>query len=85
MAKQNLEQSGPFIGMAGLAVAFFLYAYAAIARPSWLHSALMPLAWLVFLALGAAWFTRHPYRVLVLPVLAIVLWFALMLGFGPDA
>lgn len=85
MAKQDLEQSGSFIGMAGLAVAFFLYAYAAIALPSWLHSALMPLAWLVSLVLGVAWFTRHPYRVLVLSVLAVGLWFALLLGFGAAA
>ncbi len=71
--------------MGGLAVALFLYGYSAIALPSWLHTAIMPLAWLVLFALGAAWFGRHPYRVLVLPVVAIALWFALMLGPGPHA
>jgi hypothetical protein len=85
MAKTNVEESGPFIGMIGLVVALFLYGYSAIALPSWLHSLVMPLAWLVLFVLGAAWFTKHPYRMLVLPVIAIVLWFALMLGFGPHA
>ncbi len=85
MASHNLDQSGPFIGVGGMAVALFLYGYSAIALPSWLHSALMPLAWLAFTLLAMAWFTRHPGRVLVLPVLAIGLWFALMLGLGPNA
>ncbi len=81
----NLDQSGPFIGMAGLAVALFLYGYSALALPSWLHSAVMPVAWLVLFVLGAVWFARHPYRVLLLPVVAIGLWFGLMLGLGPHA
>ena len=80
MPKHNFEQSGPFIGMGGLAVALFLYGYSAIALPSWLHSAVMPLLWLVLFGLGIAWFTRRPVWVMALPVVAVGAWFALMLG-----
>jgi hypothetical protein len=85
MTKMNLEESGPFIGFSGLVVALFLYGYTAIALPSWLHSVVMPLVWLVLFVLGARWFTRHPRRTLVLPVVAVAVWFALMLGLGPNA
>lgn len=77
--KLNLEQSGSWIGMSGIAVALFLYGYSAFALPGWVNSALLPLVWLVFFALGCAWFVRHPYRVLTLPVLAIGVWFAAIL------
>lgn len=80
MANHNLEQSGPFIGISGLVVALFLYGYSAIALPGWLHSALMPLLWLVLFVLGLRWFTRRPVWVMALPVVAIGAWFALMLG-----
>jgi hypothetical protein len=77
--KQNLEQSGPFIGVGGLAVALFLYGYSAIALPSIVNSLLLPLFWLVLFVLATRWFTRHPVRVVWLPVVAIVVWFAVML------
>ena len=75
----NLEQSGSWIGMTGMATAMFLYGYSAIALPSWVHSVLLPLVWLVLFALACRWFLHHPYRVLVLPVVTIALWFAVML------
>jgi G:T-mismatch repair DNA endonuclease (very short patch repair protein) len=65
--------------MSGLTVGLFLYGYTAVALPGWVDSVLLPLAWLVFFVLGCAWFLRHPYRVLVLPVLAIALWFLVVL------
>ena len=80
MPKHNFEQSGPFIGMGGLAVALFLYGYSAIALPGWLHSVVMPLLWLVLFVLGIRWFSSRPVWVMVLPVVAVVAWFALMLG-----
>ena len=80
MAAQNLRQSGPFIGIGGLAVAAFLYGYSAIALPGWLHSLVMPLIWLVLFVLATRWFTTRPIAVMVLPVVAIALWFALLLG-----
>ncbi len=77
--KHNLEQSGPFIGIGGLAVAAFLFGYSAIALPSLVNSVLLPLLWLVLFVLATRWFTRHPVRVLWLPVVAVATWFAAML------
>jgi hypothetical protein len=77
--KHNLEQSGPFIGVGGLAVALFLYGYSAIALPSITNSLLLPLFWLVLFVIATRWFTTHPVRVVWLPVVAIAAWFAVML------
>jgi hypothetical protein len=77
--KPNLEQSGPFIGVGGLAVALFLYGYSAIAAPSIVNTALLPLFWLALFVLATRWFTRRPVHVIWLPVVAIVVWFAVML------
>ena len=77
--KRDLERSGPFIGIGGLAVAAFLYGYSALALPSVLHSIVLPLVWLAFFALGCAWFTRRPVAMVVLPALAVVVWFAVLL------
>ena len=77
--KHNLEQSGPFIGVGGLAVALFLYGYSAIAAPSIVNSVLLPLFWLALFVVASVWFTRHPVRVIWLPVIAVVVWFAAML------
>lgn len=76
----NLRQSGPFIGMAGMATTLFLYAYSAIAQRDALSLVVLPLTWLVLFVLGVVWFTDHPYRVLALPFVATVVWFAAMLG-----
>ncbi len=77
--RHDFAQSGPFIGIGGLAVAAFLYGYSAIALPSLLTRALLPLCWIVLFVLACAWFSKHPYRVMSLPVLAIAVWLAAML------
>ncbi len=66
-------------------VALFLYGYTAIALPSWLHTLVMPVVWLLLFALSCAWFTRRPKADMVLPVVAVALWFAVVLGFGAAA
>jgi len=78
--KHNLEQSGPFIGVGGLAVAAFLYGYSAFALPGLVNSVLLPLLWLVLLVIATRWFTRHPVWTVALPVVAVVVWFAVMLS-----
>jgi len=83
--RHDFEKSGGFIGVGGMFVALFLYGYAAIALPSWLHTLVMPVAWLVMFALSCAWFTRRPKADAWLPVIAIALWFAAMIGLGPTA
>ena len=85
MATREQAPASSFIGLGGLAVAVFLYGYSAIALPSWLHSLLMPVLWLVLFLLACAWFTPHPRRLPVLAAIAVVGWFALMIGLGPTA
>lgn len=75
----NLQQSGPFIGMAGMATTFFLYAWSAIVVRDVVSLVVLPLFWLLLLVLSTRWFTTHPYRVLALPLVAAVAWFAAML------
>ena len=82
MARNDLRQTGPFIGIGGVVVVAFLYAYVAIAFVNVLHSVVMPLLWLAIFVLACRWFTRRPRAVVVLPLVAALLWFALLLTFG---
>lgn len=75
----NLEQSGPFIGVGGMATTLFLYGYSAIVLPDPVTVVVLPLVWIVLFALSLAWFTRHPYRAVALPFLATAVWFVAML------
>lgn len=77
--KLNLEQSGSWIGMSGMAVALFLYAYSAVVVADIVTIVVLPLIWIVLFVLGCRWFMTHPHRVLVLPVVAVAAWFAAML------
>ena len=70
---------GPFIAAGGMAVAFFLYAYSAIARPSWVHSLVLPLVWLALLVVCLRWFSRRPRASVALPAVAVAVWFAAVL------
>ena len=78
--KLNLKQSGSWIGMSGIAVAFFLYGYSAFVLRDVLSVVILPLIWIVIFALGCAWFMKYPYRVLLLPVVVIGVWFTAMLS-----
>ena len=80
--QRKRAEPGPFIAFGGLAVAAFLYGYSAIALPSVLHSVVLPLFWLVLVVLAGAWSARHPRGVVVLPAIAIVVWFAVLLSLG---
>ena len=63
----------PYVGMAGLASAFLLYAASGLAAPWWGALGMM-LVWMGFFALGLIWWDRHPVRLVLLPVAAFVLW-----------
>ena len=65
----------PFVGMIGMAAAFFLYAASGLLVPLWALVGLM-FVWLVLFATACRWWTPHPRRVLLLPVVAVVFWFA---------
>lgn len=71
----------PFIGMAGMACAFFLYAASGLVAPWWGVVGLL-LLWLVLFVIAIRWWTPHPVRVAVLPVLTIGLWFAVVTAGG---
>jgi len=75
----NLERSGPFIGVAGMAATFFLYAWSALVVRDVLTLVVLPLAWLVLFVLTTRWFTRHPYRALATPFVSAAVWFAAIL------
>lgn len=75
----NLRQSGPFIGIGGMATTLFLYVWSALVVSDVMTIVVLPLVWLVLFVLSLAWFTKYPYRVLALPFIAAAVWFATML------
>ncbi len=74
----DLQRSGPWIGLGGMATTLFLYAWSAIVLPQVVTLVFLPSVWLLLLALTIAWLTRHPYRVLALPFVAAAVWFVAM-------
>jgi hypothetical protein len=71
----------PFVGMAGMAVAFFLYAASGLVAPWWGVAVLM-FVWLALFVRGLRWWSTHPVRLLLLPVAAIVFWFLVLSAGG---
>jgi len=74
------SRPAPWVGLAGLAATGFLYGYTAVVTPGWVTSLLLPLLWVGLVALGVRWFLRRPGWVPLLPVLAVVVWFAAVLA-----
>jgi hypothetical protein len=60
--------------MAGLAVAFFLYAASGLVAPVWALTALM-FVWLSLFVNACRWWTPHPRRLPLLAVAAVLIWF----------
>lgn len=77
----NATSPWPFIGMGGLACAFFLYAASGLLAPWWAVVALLVL-WALMLLLAILWWTPHPRRLVGLAVFAIVFWFVTMVAGG---
>ena len=73
--RQVAASPWPFVGMAAMACAFFLYAASALFLPWWAVVLLLG-AWVVLLVVACAWWTPHPRRVPGVAVLALVLWVA---------
>lgn len=71
----------PFVGMAGMAGAFFVYAASGLLAPWWAVALLLVL-WLVLFVVACSWFTPHPKRVAVIPVVAFALWFCIIVAGG---
>ena len=71
----------PFVGMALMACAFFLYAASGLVAPWWGVAGLL-VVWLALFVLACRWWTPHPRRLPGVGVLAIVLWFGLVTAGG---
>ena len=71
----------PFVGMALMAAAFFLYAVSGLVAPAWAVVALL-VVWVLLFLLCVAWWTPHPKRLPFVAVAAIVLWFAALVSGG---
>ena len=71
----------PFVGMAGMACAFFLYAASGLVAPAW-AVVLLLLVWAMLLVVACAWWTPHPGRLPFVAVFAVVLWFAAVTAGG---
>lgn len=64
----------PFVGMAGMACAFFLYAASVLLAPWWAVIVLLAI-WAGLLLVACAWWTLHPRWVPGVAVFATVFWF----------
>lgn len=64
----------PFVGMALMISAGFLYGASALVAPWW-AVVLLVLVWLALLGLCTAWWTPHPRRLVPVAVGSMVLWF----------
>jgi hypothetical protein len=73
----------PFVGMAGMACAFFLYAASVLFAPWW-AVVLLVLVWVALFVVACAWWTPHPRWVPGVAVVAIALWagYVALLGAG---
>ena len=77
MPKLQKASPWPFIGMAGMASALFLYVMGAVVVP-WFAGATMLLVWLVLFVLCCRWWTPYPMRLPFIALFAVVFWFAAM-------
>ena len=78
----NATSPWPFVGMAGMACAFFMYAVSGPAGAPWWAAVGLMLVWLVLLFVGTAWWSLHPTWVPWVAVVAIVGWVLVMLAGG---
>ena len=67
-----------FVGIGGMACALFLDLGTAGVVPWWV-TLLFVLLWLVLLAIAMRWFVPHPTWVPWLPLVAVVVWFPVVL------
>jgi hypothetical protein len=67
----------PFLAMIGMAGCFFIYAASGLLAP-WYGVVFLMLVWVVLFVVATRWWTPYPKRTLLLPVLALVVWFAVL-------
>lgn len=67
----------PFVAMVGMAGCFFLYAASGLLAP-WYGVVLLLAIWVALFVVATRWWTPHPRRTLLLPVIALVVWFGVL-------
>ena len=67
----------PFVAMMGMAGTFFLYAVSGLLAP-WYGVVLLLLVWVVLFVIACRWWTPHPKLMLMLPAIAVEIWFAVL-------
>ena len=77
--RPDLQKSGSFIGMAGLAILLFMDLSAGSVLPAW-GVVLLVVVWVGLFVQACRWFVPFPVRVFWLPVGGIAFWFAFLLG-----
>ncbi|HEU4811355.1 MAG TPA: hypothetical protein VFT00_04380 [Nocardioides sp.] len=77
----NATSPWPFVGMAGMACAFFLYAASGLVAPWWGVTILL-LVWVLLFVVACVWWSLHPRWVPFLAVFAMVFWFAAVTAGG---
>lgn len=70
-----------FVGVAGMVAVFFPYAASGLVAPYWAVGALLAV-WLVLLVVTCRWFMPHPRRTLLMPLVAVAVWFAVISAGG---
>jgi len=65
------------LAMAAMAVIGVFYVSAGLVAPLW-AVILLVLIWLALVAIGVAWFRRRPFHLLLLPVIAVLVWFVVI-------
>lgn len=78
---QTKASPWPFVGMAGMACAFFLYAASGLVAPWW-AVVLLLVVWVALFLVACAWWTPHPGWLPGLAVFTVVLWFAVVSAGG---
>jgi hypothetical protein len=63
----------PFVGMAGMACAFFLYGASVLFAPWWVV-VLLVLVWVALFVVACAWWTPRPRWVPGVAVVALLVW-----------
>ena len=63
--------------MAAMAVIGVFYVSAGLVAPLWAVILLL-IIWVVLVVIGVVWFRRRPFLVLLLPVIAVLVWFGVI-------
>jgi hypothetical protein len=67
----------PFLAMIGMAGCFFLYAVSGLLAP-WYGVVVLMLIWVVLFVVATRWWTPHPKRTLLVPLIALAAWFVVL-------